>query len=106
MTTETTTSRIYRIRVSLDLMVEAPNADAANDVLNEWVDVMGDVPNSPGVLGWDDIDSDDPGPQCSVCGDFSNNYYGDSMLSETEWKAPLDPTWTVVCYECAWGLLR
>jgi hypothetical protein len=55
-----TEAKVYQLRVSLDLMVEAHDLEEVHSILNNWLDVMGEVPNSPGVLGWDDIDSEDP----------------------------------------------
>jgi hypothetical protein len=54
------TQKLYTVRLSFDVLVEATDAATADKALNNWLDELGDVPTPDGVLSWDNVDWTDP----------------------------------------------
>jgi len=54
------THKLYTVRLSFDVLVEAPDTDAANEAVNNWLDYLGDAPTTDGILLWDDVEWTDP----------------------------------------------
>jgi len=54
------THKLHTVRLSFDVLVEAPDTATANEAVNKWLDYLGDAPTTDGILLWDNVNWTDP----------------------------------------------
>lgn len=55
------TAKLYTAVVSFTVVVEAADKDEANAIIDNLIDNFDAAPDTYGVLGWDDVEWNDPG---------------------------------------------
>jgi hypothetical protein len=50
------TQKLFTVRLSFDVLVEAPDGATADKAIHNWLDYLGDAPTTDGILLWDDVD--------------------------------------------------